>query len=37
VLLVDHSMCIGSAAGAPIYPTGSALRSDLAKVWAEVE
>jgi hypothetical protein len=37
VLLVDRSTCTGSGAGAPIYPVGTALWSDCAKVRAEVE
>jgi hypothetical protein len=37
VLFVNHSTRIGSGAGAPICPAGSALWSDRVKVWAEVE
>jgi hypothetical protein len=37
VLLVDRSTCTGSGAEAPIYPIGSAIRSDHAEVRAEVE
>jgi hypothetical protein len=37
VLHVDRSTHTGSRVGAPICPTGSALRSDRSEVWAEVE
>jgi hypothetical protein len=37
VLLIDRSTRTGSEIGAMICPIGSALRSDHAEVWAEVE
>jgi hypothetical protein len=37
VLLVNRSTRTGFGVGALICPIGSALRSDFAKVWAEVE
>jgi hypothetical protein len=37
VLLVDHSTHTDFGAGASIYPTSLALRSDRAEVWPEVE
>jgi hypothetical protein len=37
VFLVEHSIRTGAGAGAPICLIGSAMRSDRAKVQAEVE